>query len=207
MALDWQSLIAAIASFVAAILLIRIGYLKKESTAFAIVATLVSGVVFATGFIFSMLDFRSPLSQSITDFGWLSVAALLLVSLANFLREDKPPFARYPFFFTLLPLIVLPVFPFIADTVVIKNWVLALYQFGALMIAALLFTLMSLRDRSVLLVILAIAMFAIAWLTKWIIAFQDSGSWIYTASVIVGMILATKSFYDKSNHQPIIKTN
>jgi hypothetical protein len=207
MELDWQSLIASISSLVAATVLIRIGYLDKASTAFAIMAVLVSGVVFATVFVFSLFDVKSLLSQSITDFGWLTIAAVLLVSLANFLREDKPPFARYPFFFTLLPLIVLPVFPFISDTVVIKNWVLALYQFGALLIAALLFTLVSLRDKSVPLVIIAIVMFAVAWFSKWIFQFQGFGSWMYTSSIILGMILATKSFYDKSNHQPIIKAN
>ena len=198
MAIDWQSLLASIASIVAATVLIRSGYLKTESTAFAILAMLVAALGYAGVFVIQLIDVQSLLPGAFTDFAWLAVAALLLVSLANFLREDKPPFARYPFFFTLLPLIVLPVFPFISDTIVIKNWVLALYQFGALVIAALLFALMSTKDKSLRFIIIAIALFAFAWLMKWIFVFQSSGRWFYTVSVILGMILATKTFYERT---------
>jgi hypothetical protein len=201
MALDWQSLIATIASFAVVIVLFRQGYYRSSATAFALAATLTAGLAYATDFIVDVAAIQSTLVLSLIDLMWLIVAALLLVSLANFLREDKPPFARYPFFFTLLPLIVLPVYPFIADTVVIKNWVLALYQFGALAIAGLLFSLMSTKDKSYWIIVLSVALFAFAWLTKWIVDFQGSDRWVYTICVILGMILASKSFYDRANHQ------
>jgi len=201
MALDWQSLLAAIASYTVTVILIRHGYHRGASTAFALAATLMAGLSYTIDLIIRLLDVQATITQSLSDLMWLMVAALLLVSLANFLREDKPPFARYPFFFTLLPLIVLPVYPFISDTVVIKNWVLALYQLGALIISGLLFSLMSAKDKTFRLIIAAVALFAFAWLSKWIIVFHDSGRWVYTVCVILGMILASKTFYDKANHQ------
>jgi hypothetical protein len=201
MALDWQSLLAAIASITAAILLVRAGYLKAPSTAFALVATMVAGISYTVDFSVNLVGAQSPTTQIWSDFMWLLVAALILVSLANFLRDDKPPFAQYPFFFTLLPLIVLPVYPFIADTVVIKNWVLALYQFGALVMAGLLFSLISTKDTSYRLIVLSVGFFALAWFTKWMVVYQSTGRWVFTISIILGMILATKSFYDRVNNQ------
>jgi len=207
MAIDWQSLLAAIASYTVTALLVRHGYHRGASTAFALAATLLAGLSYTIDFIIRLLDVQATITQSLSDLMWLMVAALLLVSLANFLREDKPPFARYPFFFTLLPLIVLPVYPFISDTVVIKNWVLALYQFGALAISGLLFSLMSTKDKTYRLMIASVALFAFAWLSKWIIVSHDSGRWMYTVCVILGMILASKTFYDKAIYQHQSKIN
>jgi hypothetical protein len=196
MALDWQSLLASIASVAIAVLLSRNGFFKGASTSFALIAVWVTAAGYIFDFMTAFAGLQSPITLNISDFAWLLVAALLLVSLANFLREDKPPFARYPFFFTLLPLIVLPVYPFIADTVVIKNWVLALYQFGALVIAGLLFSLMSAKDKSNRVIVLSVALFTLAWLAKWIVDFQSADRWIYTICIILGMILATKTFYE-----------
>lgn len=202
MVLDWQSLLAAIASIAATVMLMRSGYLSTPSTAFALLATLLAGFCYTFDFAVNLVSLQSTFTQNLSDFVWLIVAAVLLVSLANFLRDDKPPFAQYPFFFTLLPLIVLPVYPFIADTIVIKNWVLALYQLGALIMAGLLFSLMSTKDKSYRLIVISVSLFTFAWLAKWMIDFQASGRWAYTISIILGMILASISFYDRVNKQP-----
>ncbi len=207
MVIDWQSFLAAIASYTVTGLLVRHGYHRGASTAFALAATLFAGLSYTIDFIIRLLDVQAMITQSLSDLMWLMVATLLLVSLANFLREDKPPFARYPFFFTLLPLIVLPVYPYISETVVIKNWVLALYQFGALAISGLLFSLMSTKEKAYRFVVASVVLFAFAWLSKWIIVFQDSGRWVYTVCVILGMILASKTFYDKVIHQHHSKLN
>lgn len=173
--------------------------MKLPSTAFALIASFTTGVGYTMVFVLKAIDAQWPVTQRFLDLLWLLVAALLLVSLANFLRDDKPPFARYPFFFTLLPLIVLPVYPFISDTIVIKNWVLALYQLGALIIAGLLFSLMSANDKSNRLVVVSVVLFILSWLFKWIVDLQQAGPWVYTICLILGMILTFKSFYDRVN--------
>lgn len=203
MTLDWPSLIAAVASIVVSVVLFRLDVLKSASTAFATIAVLLAGFGYLFDAIVAFLEFMSPIMQAASDLVWLTVAALLLVSLANFLRDDKPPFARYPFVFTLLPLIVLPVYPFIADTVVIKAWILGLYQFGALSIALLLFSLMASKNKSVRLLVLAVLSFGLAWIVRWVVDMPQAGRWVYTMMVVTGMILATKTFYDKTTFKPL----
>jgi len=203
MTLDWPSLIAAVASIVVSVVLFRLDVLKSASTAFATIAVLLAGFGYLFDAIVAFLEFMSPIMQAASDLVWLTVAALLLVSLANFLRDDKPPFARYPFVFTLLPLIVLPVYPFIADTVVIKAWILGLYQFGALSIALLLFSLMASKNKSVRLLVLAVLSFGLAWIVRWVVDMPQAGRWVYTMMVVTGMILATKTFYDKTTIKPL----
>lgn len=203
MTLDWPSLIAAVASIVVSVVLFRLDVLKSASTAFATIAVLLAGFGYLFDAIVGFLEYMSPIMQAASDLVWLTVAALLLVSLANFLRDDKPPFARYPFVFTLLPLIVLPVYPFIADTVVIKAWILGLYQFGALSIALLLFSLMASKDKSVRLLVLAVLSFGLAWIVRWVVDMPQAGRWVYTMMVVTGMILATKTFYDKTTFKPL----
>lgn len=203
MTLDWPSLIAAVASIVVSVVLFRLDVLKSASTAFATIAVLLAGFGYLFDAIVVFLEYMSPIMQAASDLVWLTVAALLLVSLANFLRDDKPPFARYPFVFTLLPLIVLPVYPFIADTVVIKAWILGLYQFGALSIALLLFSLMASKNKSVRLLVLAVLSFGLAWIVRWVVDMPQAGRWVYTMMVVTGMILATKTFYDKTTFKPL----
>lgn len=202
MVLDWQSLLAATASIGVIVVLVRLGYLNTPSTAFALIATLLAGICYTFDFTVNFMNVQSTFTQNLSDLVWLIVAAMLLVSLANFLRDDKPIFAQYPFFFTLLPLLVLPVYPFIADTIVIKNWILALYQLGAIIMAGLLFSLMSTRDKSYRLIVLSVVLFTFAWFAKWMIDFQATGRWAYTISIILGMILGSISFYERVNKHP-----
>lgn len=203
MTIDWQSLAAAFASIVVSIVLLRLDVLKSASTAFVTLAVMLTGFGYLFDAIVAFIEAMSPMLQSVSDLIWLTVAAMLLVSLANFLRDDKPPFARYPFVFTLLPLIVLPVYPFITDTVVIKAWILGLYQFGALTIALLLFSLMASKDKSIRLFVLAVLCFWLAWLVRWVADMPLAGRWVYTSFIIAGMILATKTFYDKVSAKPL----
>ena len=198
MYIDWQSFVAALASLVTGIVLIRCGYLKTSSTSFAIASTLLASAGFGFDFVLAATDVTSAITRSISDTVWMCVAAMVLSSLANFMREDKPPFARYPYFFTMLPFVVLPVFPFISDTVVIKNWVLALYQFGALVMAMLLFSLMATKDKSLRFLLPAVLLFAFSWLVKWVLELHESDRWVYTGGLVLGMIFASKSFYDKA---------
>lgn len=203
MTFDWPSLTAAVASMGVLFVLIRLDVFKSAATAFVTLAVILAGLGYLFDTVVAFLESMSPILQATSDLVWLTVAALLLVSLANFLRDDKPPFARYPFVFTLLPLIVLPVYPFIADTVVIKAWILGLYQFGALSIALLLFSLMASKDKSVRLLVLAVLSFGLAWIVRWVVEMPQAGRWVYTMMVVTGMILATKTFYDKTTFKPL----
>ncbi|MEX2584785.1 MAG: hypothetical protein WD315_00235 [Balneolaceae bacterium] len=73
--------------------------------------------------------------------GWLSIVSItiLLVVLANLIRELKPVYTRYPVYFTYSPFIILASYPFILNTnslIVLMNQIL---QGGALLITLLLY--------------------------------------------------------------------
>ena len=193
MSASWFSLLAAIVAFIVAFFFYR----KKQrlrlsgKTLFASISIL--GLGYFIKFLLQLFDAEHPWYVSV-ELCWLLSVTLLLTTLANILRDDKPVFARYPISFTFLPIIILPFYPFIYNTTVIKNWVLGLYQIGAILISLLLFGLMFYRDRSFKSVIITWALFFLAWLIHWFNVGQFVNEWLTPLLMGIGMIYGLNAF-------------
>jgi hypothetical protein len=193
MSASWFSLLAALVAFVVAFLF----YKKKQrlrlagKTLFASVFVL--GLGYLIKFLLQLIDADQEWFVSV-ELCWLLSVTLILTTLANILRDDKPVFARYPLSFTFLPIIILPFYPFIYNTTVIKNWILGLYQIGAIVISLLLFGLMYYRDHSFKSVIMTWALFFFAWLVHWFSLGQFMNEWLTPLLIGIGMILGLNAF-------------
>ncbi len=130
---------------------------------------------------------------SAVQYAWVVGACFLLAALANLLRDDKPSFARYPVAFTLLPLVLIPFYPLISDTLLIQDWVLGLYQAGALLISLFLFGLIAYRDPSWRLLFTLWPLFAVAWTLHWLAGEGSVVTWLVPVLVSAGMILSVNA--------------
>lgn len=130
---------------------------------------------------------------TVVQYAWVVGACFLLSALANLLREDKPPYARYPVAFTLLPLVLIPFYPLISETLLIQNWVLGLYQAGALLISLFLFGLIAYRDPSWRSLFTLWPLFAVAWVLHWLAGETPLVTWLVPILVSAGMILSANA--------------
>jgi len=197
---EWYSVIVAISSVISYSILRNTSLVEKLAGKTLLYVFIAGAVGFSVSAIGSVFVTISKYATIVADLSWITQASLILTSLANFLRDDKPNYARYPVTFTFLPLIILPVYPFILDTIVIKEWVLALYQFGSIIITALLLGLLVSRQSRYSILFASWVIFSIIWILNWLVEpiwFSDvSGA----LAIAAGMIFFSKTFRDVTHH-------
>ncbi len=101
---------------------------------------------------------------------WSTVfsVSLVLSAAAALLREFRPVFSRFPKSFTFAPLILILVYPLIIETVIVKQWALALYQGSALLISLLIYSYRTKKDGSYAYMLVGVLFFAITFVMYWI---------------------------------------
>ena len=133
---------------------------------------------------------------------WSSILSISLVlcGLANLIREAKPEVAQFPLIFTALPLIIVITYPFAYDTAVIKNWLLKMYEGGAIIIGLFMYGYLTytFKTESYFKIITGVFLFIIAYLSSWF--FQDISliqPWLWFVSMISAIVI----FYSGYNDQ------
>ena len=197
---EWYSVVVAISSVIS-LSMLRERLLSQGRAGKALIMVLGIAIVgYSISIIGSLFPTLFEITAIVTDLCWITQASFILTSLANFLREDKPTYARYPVIFTYLPMIILPVYPFILETVVIKEWVLALYQFGSICISGLLLGLLVSREFKYVIVFIPWGIFTVVWLLTWIIEPLWLTETIRAIVIAVGIIFFSKTFRDITHH-------
>lgn len=118
--------------------------------------------------------------NGILEWGQVAILTLILCALALFVRESKPVFARFPLVYSMLPLLVLPSYYLVRDTYVLKEWLLSIYQGGALMMAALMYSVYGFRREGYGPVLAAVVLFGLTFAGYWFVpgvAGDYSWSW------------------------------
>jgi len=197
---EWYSFIVAISSVVS-LSILRETLMQQGRAGKALIIVLVLTIVgYSVSSIGSIFDSLEKYASIVSDLCWISQASFLLTSLANFLREDKPTYARYPVLFTYLPMIILPVYPFILDTIVIKDWVLALYQLGSIIITGLLLGLLATRESKFFIIFIPWFIFTLVWILNWIIEPIWFPETVKSIVIAFGIIFFSKTFKDITHH-------
>lgn len=86
--------------------------------------------------IFSQISFADK--DIVIDWILMFTATGSLASAASLVREFRPVFARFPKVFTLVPFLLVLLYPFVMETLVMKTWILSMYQGSALIISLLI---------------------------------------------------------------------
>ncbi len=98
-------------------------------------------------FVFSLLSIIAGMLPSIGVYSyegleeWSMICAIsfVITALTVVIREILPAYARYPFIFSLLPLLIIALYPFITDAQVLKDLLNQILQGGALLVSIIFY--------------------------------------------------------------------
>ena len=162
-------------------------YLAFAITAFCFFATqlalVVEGLVSASGL--------TIYAEEIVEWGNVAAVAFVLSGLAILIRESKPVFAQFPLIYTALPLLIILSYILIKDTLAIKEWLLLIYQGGALTVALLMYAVYTYRSFDYVFLLTASGVFTITYIIYWFVPrIQQDFSWIWQFFLALGMLTA-----------------
>lgn len=181
----WSEILLLICSSIAVLLL----FLRSER-GFLRAKLLCSGALIAViiGLLAHYFGAYEPLILE-----WVKIVGIsfFLFILAITIRELKPEYARYPVFFSYLPLGIIAVYPFISDADVLKDLLNQLLQGGGLVVSIMLFFSLysKLTNRAMYtlgLVLLTIA-YAVYWFGE---SIHTHYPWTWQLPMAGGLILA-----------------
>lgn len=141
--------------------------------------------------------FAAPALDGVSSWATISSAAFMLCAVTGLIREAKPTFARFPRIFCAFPLILIPLNVWGQHTLVLKDWMLALYLAGGLLIMALILTVFLKKDHSIWIIYLSLGLLSGAHITAWfnVIMTQDIELISWKILLTMGMILFSVGFH------------
>ena len=101
---------------------------------------------------------------------WASVfgVSFLLSAAAALIRDFKPAFSRFPKAFAFFPLVLIVVYPLILETVIVKNWAIAIYQGGSLFIGLLIYSYKAQQNGKFAYVVVGLIFLLITFILFWL---------------------------------------
>jgi len=125
---------------------------------------------------------------------WTKISGIsfFLIVVAITIRELKPEYARYPVFFSYLPLGIIAVYPFITDADVLKNLLNQMLQGGGLVVSLLLYFSFYGKLKNYGMYMGGIVLFIIAYAIYWFAdAFSLLYPWAWQLPLAIGFIMAS----------------
>ncbi len=139
----------------------------------------------------------------VVEWGHVACLAFILSSLAVFIRESKPVFAQFPLLYTALPLLIIFSYILVKDTYALKNWLIAIYQGGGILVALLMYSVYTYHRNEYLMILIGIVLFMLSYISFWYIpSVQDSYSWIWQILLAASMI-TTVLGYERTESEAI----
>ncbi len=83
----------------------------------------------------------------IDDWSTVFAVSFALSASAALIRDFKPAMTRFPKIFTFFPLLLILVYPFIIETILLKTWIIAIYQGSTLIIGMLIYGYRTSQDN------------------------------------------------------------
>lgn len=149
----------------------------------------------------------SIVSAFIVEWGHILCLAFVLSSLVIFVRESKPVFAQFPMIYTALPLLILISYFLVRDTYALKDWLLAIYQGGAILVSLLMYSVYTYRRNEYAFILAGVGVLLLSYISYWHIpGVSDSEPWIWKLLMIVGLITII-SGYQKVATTPAAKAS
>lgn len=103
---------------------------------------------------------------NIIDWMFISGIVLLLTGLGIMIRLSKPKIARAPAILAYLPVLILIVYPFVIETLLLKDFLYNLLFAGAMLISIMMFIILAQRNRNYYRIVVAVSLFTIALISS-----------------------------------------
>ena len=134
----------------------------------------------------------------VIEWGHIYCLALILSSLLLFVRESKPEFSQFPRVYSILPLLSIVSCLLVFDTVMLKDWLISIYQGGAAIVALLIYGIYTYRNSIYRTVASGAILFFASFLTSLIIPeYPIAWQLLLAASIITtfsGYLVVEKHF-------------
>lgn len=145
--------------------------------------------------------------SGILEWGQVSILTLVLCALALFIRESKPVFARFPLVYTMLPLLVMLSYYLVRDTYILKEWLLSIYQGGALLVAALMYSVYGIRREGYGPVLAAVVLFGLTFIGYWFVPGVDGEySWSWKIGLAASIVTLIRGYEQLSGRESTFET-
>lgn len=99
------------------------------------------------------------------EWGEVYSISFVLSALMLFIRRSKPEFSRFPLFYATMPFIIVLSYLLVYNTVVLKDWLLHIYQGGAAVVAILMYGIYNHQESVYRTVFIGAILFAITFFT------------------------------------------
>jgi drug/metabolite transporter superfamily protein YnfA len=183
----WTDLVVTLSFGASFILLIRLFFQKK------ILLYLYFGLAALCISIPYLLDLlQIKLAIHLFEWGRLASITIYISGLLVLIRDSKPVFARFPQYLTALPFVSFLFFPFIIDSMVIKDLINAIYQGGALVVTVLVFTVKLAHQKGRRYYIMGLGLIVAAYLSYWLYLSRsgtDAFNWISEILFSAGILI------------------
>ena len=126
------------------------------------------------------------------EWAQISSVAFILCGLTLLIRLSKPVFARFPITFTALPLLIIATYPLAIETVMIKKWLLGIYEGGALVAAILIFSMKLVRNRNFILLLVGSVVLAGTYVLYWFPVLPSEVQYYWYLAFAIGLYLAVR---------------
>lgn len=131
----------------------------------------------------------------INDYLSLSAYSFVLIILLSTIRCLKPDYARYPYPFVFIPLIIMAFYPFIQGTDALTLLILKLLQAGSLITFLLLIIGHYDMFKRGWMVILSLVLFLSSYLLYWYMPEQVTvANWMWQPQLAIGIFLSSITY-------------
>lgn len=200
----WIDLVLSISAGISFALLLKL-YIRSKSLLELYFALAV--IILGMPYLFDL--FRVDAQVIIFEWYKLISVTIFISGLLVLIRESKPVFARFPLYLTALPFISILFFPFIIDSVVIKDLLNAIYQGGALIVTTLVFTVNHARNSGRRYYLAGIGCVIIAYLSYWFYFYPQNPAFIWITEILlaIGILITTIKFISQKNNLILANIN
>jgi hypothetical protein len=196
--MSWSYVPLLVSGILSSYWLFNLAY-KNRDGMYALLATATLGmVVHASSEILQLMVELFGYTVVLSQFHeWSRVISIsfILSALGMLIRNSKPAFARFPRVFTAIPILIVASYPFAMDTLVLKDWLMGIYEGGALLIAILMYSVLTYYTSHFAAVIPGIAVLTIQFLSYWFLPIANQWpEWIWYSWLAMGMFMLVMGY-------------
>lgn len=125
---------------------------------------------------------------------WITIVGIsfILSGLAHLVYEAKPTFARFPVGLCGLPLLIIPAYFFVQDTLLLKEVVIAMYEAGALIVGLMMYGMLSQNTKFEYIIVAAgLGILSLAYVFYWLpLDEMKNLIWVWKSFTIIGILIS-----------------
>lgn len=202
--MEWDALLLSLIAFYCGFKCYRF---TEGSDSLKFLGLSIASIVFATTQASVVIDgwllnFDLTLySDVLVEWGHIISLAFVLSALAVFIRQSKPVFAQFPLIYAGLPLFIVLSYILVINTYALKDWLLSIYQGGAILVALLMYSVYTYREQKYMYILAGTLLFLITFLIYWYLpGVHENYAWVWKSFLGLSLIF-TMYGYDYARNR------